>query len=319
MKILTIIDRKIYITILILGIGNILFSQSTEEAITLVTKTGNIQGTLLVADSSKKTPIVLIITGSGPTDRNGNNPIMTNNAIKMLAEGLTENGISSLRFDKRGIAESQSASTNELDLRFETYINDVIEWCAVLKKDSRFNHLIILGHSEGSLIGIMACKEANADKFISVAGAGYPASTILRKQLKEQPGLIFPLSIPIIESLEKGKTVNNPPEMLNALFRPSVQPYLISWFKYNPQFEIASLNIPILIVQGTTDIQVSIEDAEMLSNSNKNAQIVIIENMNHVLKEVEADIAKNIATYKNPKLPLAELLIPSIAGFIKQD
>lgn len=312
-------NKNIISILLIFLFSNVLISQPKEEPIVLSTETGDIRGTLKVADSTNVTPIVLIIAGSGPTDRNGNNPMMVNNSLKMLAEGLSENGIASFRFDKRGIAESKNAVEKESDLRFETYINDVKDWCDLIKNDNRFSQLIILGHSEGSSIGIMASQEKKVDKFISIAGPGLSAGDVLLKQLKEQSPLAFEMSRPIIEKLEKGETVNNTPEMLNALFRPSVQPYLISWFKYNPQLEISKLKMPVLIIQGTTDIQVSVEDAEMLSQSNINAKKVIIENMNHILKEADTDRTKNIQTYSNSKLPLKEELIPVIVNFIKEN
>ena len=309
--------KKIVSLFITFMLSHAIFSQSQETSITFETQTGTIAGSIIIADTTKVTPIVLLIAGSGPTDRNGNNPMMTNNSLKMLAEGLSEHGISSLRFDKRGISESKNAGANEADLRFETYVDDVKSWCDLLKKDSRFNRLIILGHSEGSLIGIIASQDKQVDTFISIAGPGLPAGEVLLKQLQEQSPLAYQMSLPIIEKLEQGELVDNAPEMLHALFRPSVQPYLISWFKYHPQTEIAKLNIPILIIQGTTDIQVSVEDAELLSQSNKQAQKVIIENMNHILKDAEADRTLNIQTYNNSKLPLKEALIPAIVNFIK--
>ena len=227
--------KKIVPLLFVLLISNAIFTQSKEAPIVLETKTGTIKGTIIVADTTKKTPIVIIIAGSGPTDRNGNNPMMVNNSLKMLAERLAEQGIASLRFDKRGIAESKNANVDESELRFENYVDDVKAWSELLKKDRRFSDLIILGHSEGSLIGIIASQDKQVDKFISIAGAGFPASDILLKQLKEQSPLAYQMSKPIIDKLEKGETIDNAPEMLYALFRPSVQPYLISWFKYNPQ------------------------------------------------------------------------------------
>lgn len=144
--------------------------------------------------------IVLIIAGPGPTDRNGNNPMMVNNALKMLADGLNSNSFASLRFDKRGICESKNAGISEVNLRFDDYINDVKAWCALIKKDKRFSKLIILGHSEGSLIGMIASQEKEVDKFISVAGAGFPAADVLRLQLKEQPPLVLEMCEPILEN-----------------------------------------------------------------------------------------------------------------------
>lgn len=294
------------------------FSLSQEEEITLKTKTGDIKGSLLVPSNSEKVSVVLIISGSGPTDRNGNNPNMTNNSLMMLANELKKNGIASLRFDKRGIGESTSSGMQESDLRFENYVNDVKGWVDLLKESNKFSKIIVLGHSEGSLIGMIASQKAEVEKFISVAGAGNSAGDIIREQLKAQPAVVLNQSLPIIEKLENGEREENVPQMLYALFRPSVQPYMISWFKYDPQIEIAKLNKPVLIVQGTTDIQVSVLDADKLASANNKAQKQIIEGMNHILKEADMDRLKNIQTYSMPDLPLKKPLIEIIVKFIEE-
>ncbi|MEZ2415319.1 alpha/beta hydrolase [Muriicola sp. E247] len=295
--------------------SSILLAQAEEE-IEIKTETGMLKGTLLVPEGQGEFPVVLIIAGSGPTDRNGNNAMMTNNSLKMLAEGFLENGIASLRFDKRGVGASAGAMTAEEDLRFETYIEDAQAWSTQLKADPRFDELIIMGHSEGSLLGMIAANSAKADKFISVAGVGRPAADILREQLSPQPPAVTAMTDPIITTLEQGQTVDSINPMLNSLFRPSVQPYLISWFKYNPTEEIAKLNCPVLVLQGTTDIQVKVKDAEMLVNANPEAEKVILEGMNHVLKEAPIDRMENIESYNNPSLPLMDGLIPAIVSFI---
>jgi len=259
----------------------------------------------------------LIIAGSGPTDRNGNNAMMTNNSLQLIAEGLSKHDIASFRFDKRGIGASASAMTKEEDLRFETYIDDVELWTRQIKNDSRFSDLIILGHSEGSLIGMVAAQRTGADKFISLAGVGRPAADILREQLSTQPVAVTEMTDPILKTLEEGQTVDSVNPMLNALFRPSVQPYLISWFKYNPEKEIAKLDCPVLVLQGTTDIQVKVKDAEILAAANSGADKQILEGMNHVLKEAPIDRMENVRTYNDPSLPLMEGLMEAIVGFIK--
>ena len=302
--------------LLLLFIPLVSFGQ--EEEITLETKTGDIKGSLLIPSVLEKTAVVLIIAGSGPTDRNGNNPMMTNNSLKMLAKELQKNGIASVRYDKRGIGESKNSGIQEIDLRFEDYVQDVEGWIKLLKEDERFSNIIVLGHSEGSLIGMIASHKQEAKKFISVAGVGIPAGDILRKQLKGQPQFILDESLKIIEKLENGETVEKVSQMLYSLFRPSVQPYMISWFKYNPQIEIAKLNKPILIIQGTTDIQVSVSDADKLASANKKSQKQIIEGMNHILKEAELDRQKNIQTYSMPDLPLKKELIKFIVKFIEE-
>ena len=289
-----------------------------QSPIVLETPTGNIFGTLTTPLNFSKGPVVLIIAGSGPTDRNGNNPMMKNNSLQQLAFGLADAGIASLRYDKRGIAASAKAMHEEAELRFDNYFNDAKDWVSLLKKDSRFNQIIIAGHSEGSLLGMIAATK-NVSKYISIAGPGNKADETIREQLENQPDAIKELAFPILDSLSAGITVSDPDPMLAALFRPSVQPYLISWFKYNPQIEITKLSIPILIIQGDNDIQVSVKDAELLSSAKKDAQINIIKGMNHILEMVPYDDKEaNIKSYSNPKLPLAEELLNTIISFIKK-
>ncbi len=290
----------------------------TETTFVLHTASGDITGTLTVPDSAgSKIPVALIIAGSGPTDRNGNNPMMKNESLKLLAYGLAANNIASLRFDKRGLGESRAAFTSEADLRFEDYINDARGWIDTLKKDARFSKVVVAGHSEGSLIGMIAALQ-RADGFISIAGAGRSADKILKEQLASQPAVVRDSSYPIIDSLVQGKTVQKVPKMLFALFRPSVQPYMISWFHYDPQTEIKKLTIPVLILQGTNDLQVTVEDANLLAKSNTKAQLALIKNMNHILRIVEGDRKENLATYITSGNPISEELVTTIATFVKK-
>lgn len=120
----------------------------------------------------------------------------------------------------------------------------------------------------------------------------------------------------IIDKLVKGETVSDVPSILNSLFRPSVQPYIISWFKYDPQKEIAKLKIPVLIIQGTTDIQVGTDDADRLAKALPKSKLVIIEGMNHILKQAPADRQMNIQTYTQPDLAIKKELIETIIPFI---
>lgn len=285
-----------------------------ESKIILQTKTGEVFGTLTTPEEFEKIPVALIIAGSGPTDRNGNNPVMKNNSLKMLARSLSQDGIATVRYDKRGIAESMPAGKSEADLRFDDYVNDVRAWITLLKQDERFSNVVVIGHSEGSLIGMIAATEA--DKFISIAGAGQSADIILKEQLSAQPKEVQDLSFPIIDSLKNGKSVENVNPILYSLFRPSVQPYMMSWFKYDPQDAMSKLSVPSLIIQGTNDIQVSVEDAKHLSKANPKAQLALIENMNHIFKIVKGDKQANLATYSNATLPIADELTNTLKNFI---
>jgi pimeloyl-ACP methyl ester carboxylesterase len=288
------------------------------KEVILHTPTGDIHGTLLVPPAKGKIPVALLIAGSGLTDRDGNNPRMKNNALKMLAEALYKNGMASLRYDKRGIGASQPAGLKESELRFDTYIRDAEGWIQKLKQDKRFSSLVVIGHSQGSLIGMVAAQNPAVDKFISLEGAGEPIQVVLRKQLENQPDLVRKPAYSILDSLENDHLVKNVPPMLQTLFRPAIQPYLISWFRYNPQEEIAKLHKPVLIVQGTTDIQVSQTDAENLKKADPAAKLLIIKGMNHILKDAPANRQENIKTYFEPDLPQNKALVEGVVKFIKE-
>ncbi len=233
----------------------------------------------------------------------------------MLAHQLAENGIASVRYDKRGVGASAAALADENHIRFDHYVEDATAWTQTLNSDKRFSHVFVLGHSEGSLIGMLAAKD-NARGFISVAGPGRPADIVLREQLSAQPQMVQDMSFPILDSLKNGHTVLMVNPLLYTLFRPSIQPYLINWFSYDPQEVIQSLDQPVLIIQGTKDIQVTDTDAALLHQAQPESRLVLIENMNHVLKIVAGDRAENLATYNNPDLPISMELIVEVSDFI---
>jgi len=296
----------------------ILLTCRAQEEITLSTMTGSIYGTLQVPDVHSPVPVVLIIAGSGPTDRNGNNTQMQNNSLKMLADSLMSHGIASLRYDKRGIAASKEAGPAEGDLLFDTYVDDAAAWIRKLRKDPRFSAVIVAGHSEGSLIGMIAAGSEKVKGMISIAGAGKSADQILKDQLAGQPVAFKDASYRAIDSLKAGKLVSSVSPDLYMLFRPSIQPYMISWFRYDPQQIIAGLTMPVLIVQGVNDIQIGKEDAELLAKANPSAQLVLIQGMNHILKDSGPMRQENLATYSNPTLPLNAELVKNIIRFIGQ-
>lgn len=289
---------------------------------TLNTPTGQIKGKLLVPGTGTGYPVVLLIAGSGPTDMDGNSvPLkMTNNSLKFLAEKLAERGIATLRFDKRGIASSRPAGKDEYSLRFEDYINDAKGWVEQLARDRRFSSVYVAGHSEGALIGMVASQDNPKVKgYISIAGSGRPLYELLEEQLASQPEVIRNMTKAINDSLKAGKLVPNVPLGLQALFRSSVQPYMISCYKYNPQQEIGKLTQPVLLLQGTTDIQVAVKDAELLKQYAPSASLHLIENMNHILKDCPTtDRQKQLATYSDPYLPVNMSLVTFIEQFIKQ-
>ena len=305
------------ITLLLLAFTKL---HAQEESIILKTSTGDIDGTLTLPDTKTNITVVLIIAGSGPTDRNGNQESMENNSLKFIAEELRKNGVASVRYDKRGIAKSEDAMSTEKSLRFETYVNDVKDWVDLLSKDKRFTKIIVAGHSEGSLLGMIAAENnKNVNAFISIAGAGRPADEILKEQLDKAPKDVKDIMFPMIDTLKQGDTIGNVPPFFYGLFRPSVQPYMISWLKYDPQTEIKKLEIPVLILQGTTDIQVKENDANLLAKAQPKAELKLIKNMNHVLKDCDTtDKEKQKPIYSNPDIPLNKEFTAELINFIKK-
>jgi esterase/lipase len=276
-----------------------------------------IKGTLFSPKKvNNETKLVILIAGSGPTNRNGNSISGgVNNSLKFLAEELSKNGIAVFSFDKRIFSQMANKTLDEKTLSFEDFINDVNDVIYHFKAQKKYSKIIIAGHSEGSLIGMIASKK-NVDGYISIAGAGRPIDEVLSEQIAKNSPFLKDAADKNLALLKEGKTFENKNPMLSSLFRESIQPYMISWIKYNPRDEIKKLKIPILIINGTKDIQVPETDAQLLHESNSKSKLVIIENMNHIFKEIKID-EDNLKSYSNPKLPIISELIECISKFTK--
>lgn len=274
-----------------------------------------IKGTLLLPKVEDQIPLLILIQGSGPTDRNGNQLGAQNNSLKYLAENLARNNMAVFRYDKKMFQLLKNKGFKEENLSFDNLITDAIDVIDFFKSDQRFSKIIVVGHSQGSLVGMIA-SQLRADAFISIAGAGRPINETLQEQLvKQVPNLEKDIT-KTLDSLKVGKLDKNYNKMLTAVFRESVQPFLISWIKYNPQEEIKKLTIPVLIINGTKDLQTGVNEAELLHQHKLQSKIVIIENMNHVLKNIEGDIIDNYKSYTNPELDIENKLISEIVTFV---
>jgi hypothetical protein len=309
----------IFIALILVMVGCAKPDEAREEAYNLEVAEGTIYGTLVLPEGNGPFKIAIIHQGSGPTDRDGNSAIAgSNNGLKMLADSLADAGIASIRYDKRGIAESMSLIKSESELVFENYIEDLELWMEKAREDGRFDEIYLIGHSEGALISAVAASRNDISGFVSLAGVGEPAYDTLIRQLSLQPKEITDLTTPIINELKEGRTVSDVPELLAALFRDSVQPYLISWFKYDPAKVYAEIKAPILIIQGDNDLQVTVEDAKKLGDAS-GIEPIIISEMNHILKQAPTDRDENLKTYANPVLPLHSQLMEQIINFINEN
>jgi len=291
----------------------------TPGSVTIKSADATLKGTLTVPDDAGKVPVVLIIAGSGPTDRNGNTVQMgiKPNTYLLLANAFKQNNIATLRYDKRLVGQS-TATRTQAQTAFEDMINDAVSCIKFLKADGRFSKIIIAGHSEGSLIGMIACQREKVDGFISLAGAGFPLDQVLERQIKVSAPGLYDKVVPIVDSIKAGQRVKQKLDPgFETIFGASLQTYMHSLFQYKPQQEIAKLTVPVLIVQGTTDIQVSLADAFNLKEVKANARFQIVNGMSHILKQGPADRQQNAATYNKPDLPLHPELVPVLVSFIK--
>lgn len=278
-----------------------------------------LSGTLFQPIKNKISPVVLVIAGSGPTDRDGNSILLAgkNNSLLQLADSLAQYGIASLRYDKRGVGKSKPDSIlKEENITINNIADDaeaMYDWL----KTQGYRDIYIAGHSEGSLIGMMIAEKLHPKGFISIAGAGRKASDIIKEQVDAQAPSLKNEFDSDIDSLEQGFTVHKVNPLLVSLLRPSVQPYMKSWLPLDPQKIVANLNCPVLILQGTKDLQVIEMDAQNLHNANATSKLVIINNMNHVMKTINSDDrAENVKAYSDPQLPVSTELIKAIVNFI---
>ncbi|HEX2863794.1 MAG TPA: alpha/beta fold hydrolase [Deinococcales bacterium] len=301
---------------------------ATTIALTLSTPTGKLHGSLELPNTAgARVPVVLLVPGSGPDDRDGNTPLLPAklDEYKLLAEGLAAHGIASLRYDKRGIGESAPAIQPYQSLGLGRYFvdqyHDVAGWIALLKKDPVFTGVAVVGHSEGSLVGMLAQQVTPADAFISLDGIGENVHDTLIRQLT--PGLPADLMAKmrvVLDANLAGHEAAPDPDLMKIPALASIsaqQAYMIEWMKHDPSQEIAKLNVPTLVIQGQYDTQVTMADAEKLAAARPGIQLQVIPNMTHVLKAADATPESQQATYTTGGLPLAPGLVEAIAEFVK--
>jgi pimeloyl-ACP methyl ester carboxylesterase len=257
-----------------------------EEPLELPTAAGHLSGTACLPDTPGPWPVALLIPGSGPTDRDGRTPLLPGAEafLQRLAHALAAAGIASLRYDKRGVGASLHPGLREEELRFRHMVEDAVALAAALAADQRFTELLLVGHSEGALIASLAAREAPAAAVVSIGGAGARASDLVRAQLRGKlPELLELQATLALDMLAAEQPVPQPPEALTLLFRPSVQPYLISWFRYDPAEVLADMPLPLLLVHGGADAQVPASHAQLLHAARPDARLLLVEDMDHLL------------------------------------
>lgn len=274
-----------------------------------------IDGTLLTPTKIDNPSLIIIIGDSGPIDRNGNQNFQKNNNLKKLAEGLVKNGIATYRYDKRIVKQIRKGNVDK-NIMFTDFVNDAISIVNYFNEKDAYNSIYILGHGQGSLVGMLASKE-NVSGFISVAGSGKSIDQVILEQIEQTvPGLTEESQV-AFQYLKEGKTTTIYPPPLESIFNIENQPFISSWMQFNPQTNIAELHIPALIISGTKDLQVPVDEAKLLNESSQNGTLLIIENMNHVLFPILGDDLENSKSYNESFRQLSPELIPAILEFVK--
>ncbi|TDI78887.1 MAG: alpha/beta hydrolase [Bacteroidetes bacterium] len=306
---------KPFICLLFLVITGLSFSQKGKTTAKDISVSPYIDGTILLPDGVENPKLAIIIAGSGPTDRNGNQQMISTNSLKYLAEGLSENGIATFRYDKRIIKQMKDRTLTEESIRFDDFIEDAIAVVDYFIRSKAFSNIYIIGHSQGSLVGMIAAR-GRVDGFISIAGAGQGIDDVIIDQLDNQaPGLKDNARQAFDDMRANGLAVNYSPG-LASIFRKSIQPFMLTWMRFDPKIEIAKLDIPVLIINGEKDLQVQVSEAEKLKAAKPDAQYEIIAGMNHILKKIDGDDIENSKSYNEPKRPVIREVIDLIHAFI---
>ncbi len=274
----------------------------------------HINGTLLTPLNDDKPTLAIIIAGYGPNDRDGNQNFLKTNNIKKLAIGLTNNGIATFRYDKRIVKQIRQNNVDP-NLSFDDFVTDASAVLDYFKNLNLYNKIYIIGHDQGSLIGMLAAKD-KANGFISIAGAGQTIDSVIIEQIEKTAPQFTEDTKRVFTILKTGKTTLDYPEALTSIFNIETQRFFMSWMKHNPIDIMGTLNIPTLVINGTKDLQVSETEALLLKEAASDASIKIIKNMNHVMVTIEGDDLENSKSYNESHRPLADGLLASIITFI---
>ncbi|MBQ5736272.1 MAG: alpha/beta fold hydrolase [Alistipes sp.] len=314
--------KRLLVLILLFVVSQMSAFAASEE-VKICCSWGDIAATLATPDKGSDSAVV-IVAGSGPTDRNGNSGLNLNTyAYKRLSDGLVEAGYAVLRYDKRGVGGSVIPAEQVPSLLYDDYVADA-ERCVAWLREQGYKHIAIAGHSEGGSIAIEVAARGDVDGVVLLAAPGYPMDEILMWQLSEQ---LLPTHFALMMSaqriialLKRGESVaeESVPKELMSLFHPVVQPFLMSSIQRNPCALIAQCSEPMLIISGGRDIQVTVANGERLLAAAQSAEHVVFENMCHVLKDAEtADrVEQLLGVYTNSQQSLTEGLVPTIVEFL---
>ncbi len=310
--------KKLLLLLFILNVS-FLFSQNIiiSEEILIMNDSIRLPGTLTYNSDLEQQPLVIFVVGSGNPDRNGNQLQfgIKANYIKQFSDAMTQNNVAFFRYDKRNVSKENIPMIMKR-IVFQDLVDDVTTVINHFKDDKRFSSITLIGHSQGSLVAMLAANE-HVDKYISLAGAGEPVGKTIVRQYTAQNEVLGESARQHIEELTSTGTIKNVNPSLALLFQPANYAFLMDYLVIDPSEQIKTLSIPVLILNGNKDLQVEEKDAKNLHAAKPKSEMVIIDKMNHVLKTIEKD-EDNVASYASPDFPLSEELVSVVTAFIKK-
>ena len=263
---------------------------------------------------SNKPPVALLIAGSGSTDHDGNGPQVKPATLKKLSDHWSRTRLRRCVTTSAAPAAGSRSSASPEDFRFKDFVGDAAALVAHLRADAKFSGVVVIGHSEGGLVGILTARRVPVDKLVLLAVAARKQGDLLKAQLeKKLPPDKFAAVAKAIDGIMAGEIVDPPPPGL--AIPPPLQPGIASAFSEDPIPPLQKIEEPILIVAGGKDNQLARLDFLALTTAAFAAKTLWVPEMNHVLVDV-SDEADDLAAYNQPERPLDADMIGAIADFI---
>ena len=275
---------------------------------------GPIEAILTVPPGIDHPPVALIIAGSGTTDHDGNGPQVKPATLKKLSEQLVARNIATLRYDKRGAGGWKPEFGRPEDFRFKDFVDDAVSLVNYLRSSGKFSNIIVIGHSEGGLVGILTARRVPIDRLVLLVTAARKQGDLVKSQLEKTipPEMYAPIA-KAIDAIMAGQIVDPPPPGLGIA--PAMQPGIASAFNEDPIEPLKQIVAPTLIIGGGRDRQVARVDFAALSAASPVAKTLWLPDMNHVLVDV-TDEADDIKAYNEAARPLDPAMIDAVTGFI---
>ncbi|HLO80845.1 MAG TPA: alpha/beta fold hydrolase [Chitinophagaceae bacterium] len=311
-------------------------------------------GTLTIPASGTNFPVVVLISGSGPQNRN--EELMGHKPFLVLADHLTKNGIAVLRYDDRGVAASKGNFQKATSADFATDVSAAVQYLKT-RKEIDGKKIGLIGHSEGGMIAPMvAAQSKDISYIILLAGPGVPGKDIiiLQQELISRAGGVSDTDIAtntvfmknLTSTLASGKDEKTSTAELNDFLKTSYQKLPDSikkqtgtesafiaqfssmntaWMKYfltyDPAIALQQLKIPVLALNGSKDLQVSpaqnlpaIEKA-LKKAGNKNYTVKELPNLNHLFQECKTGAP---GEYSEIEQTMSPVLLNEVANWIKK-